>query len=134
MIKALFIDDNQNFRQGVITSLQEYFHDELCIYQAPDCKYASHLLKDQIFDLIMLDIRVSGENGLDLIPEIRARSKKHIPIIVLSNFELPEYEDYVLNAGADAYIAKCSDCFLSISGHISHLVMQNSDVSNLVLH
>lgn len=134
MLRALLIEDNPDFRHSVTQTLNDYFYDSLCIYQASDCTYAGNLLRNQQFDLVLLDIKVSGENGLDLIPLIRAVSGGSSNIIVMSNFDISEYEEYALNAGADGYIAKCSDCFLILPDLIGDLMMQKTDYHSLRLH
>lgn len=134
MLTALFIEDNPDFRHGVTETLNDYFNDSICIYEASNCQQASIMLRDQQFDLILLDLRISGESGLDMIPVIRALSRRRSTIIVLSSFDIPEYEKYVLDAGADAYIAKCSNCFLALSDHITRLMIQKTSQDSLHLH
>lgn len=55
-------------------------------------------------DLVILDLMLQGEDGLDLMREIR--SKNHIPIIILTG--MGETADMVigLELGADDYISK----------------------------
>jgi two-component system OmpR family response regulator len=61
-------------------------------------------LRQQTFDMIILDLNLKGEDGLDLLRELR--SGEDIPVIILS--ARGEHVDTVvgLELGADDYIAK----------------------------
>jgi two-component system OmpR family response regulator len=55
--------------------------------------------------LIILDLKLGGENGLDLLRSLRSRSE--IPIIIITGYHLGEIDRIVgLELGADDYLAK----------------------------
>ena len=60
--------------------------------------------KDQ-FDLLVVDIRLAGENGADVIREVRTRRFVQ-PILAVSADDTEETRDAALAAGANAFLAK----------------------------
>jgi len=58
-------------------------------------------------DLILLDLLLRKENGLDILAELKQSSKtKKIPVIVFTNFDTDESKDSALKLGAIDYIVK----------------------------
>jgi two-component system, OmpR family, response regulator len=62
------------------------------------------LLRSQVVDLVLLDLRLRGEDGMQLLRQLRAES--HIPVIILTG--RAEEADRVmgLELGADDYLTK----------------------------
>ena len=58
-------------------------------------------------DLVFMDIRLPGENGLDLTRKIKAKYKD-VTIAMLTNYDLAEYYEAAALCGADGYIVKDS--------------------------
>jgi DNA-binding NarL/FixJ family response regulator len=52
-----------------------------------------------------MDIRLPGESGLELTKRIK-ESHPHIAIIILTDYDLPEYREAARNGGADAFVPK----------------------------
>ncbi len=104
-IKVLLVEDSTLFRQLFKDTLQDRF-PSLQIYEARDGKEA--LLKVEILrpDLIFMDIRLPGENGLQLTPKIKARYP-NIIVIILTGYDLPEYRE-ASSLCADYFFSKDS--------------------------
>lgn len=60
---------------------------------------------DQHFDLILCDIRLEEENGLDIIKALK-QFRKTTPVIALTGLIGDEVVELVKKSGADSYIAK----------------------------
>ncbi len=58
-------------------------------------------------DLIFMDIRLSGESGLNLTKKIKAVFPD-IMIFVLTSYDIPEYREAAFRCGADKFIVKGS--------------------------
>lgn len=58
-------------------------------------------------DLILLDVQMPGQDGFDVISELKMDpALRHIPVIFITGEVLPEIESHCLEAGAADYIAK----------------------------
>lgn len=58
-------------------------------------------------DIVLLDILLPGENGLVILEKIKKNDKtKHIPVIMLTNFNEPERFAKAKKKGAADYLVK----------------------------
>jgi DNA-binding NarL/FixJ family response regulator len=106
MPRILIVEDNATFRQ----SLREILHSEfpsLDIIEASDGEEALQKVADLTLDLIFMDIKLPGENGLSVTKKIKARHPE-IPIVILTSYDLPEYREATKESKADHFISKGS--------------------------
>lgn len=97
----LVVDDDEL----VLFTLSEYLTEEgFRVSEANTCSVAHEFLEREKVDLIILDIRMPGEDGLSLIKTIRPQSQ--IPIIFLTGRDSNEDKVVGLELGADDYITK----------------------------
>ena len=99
--KILVIDDDRKLGELVSEYLSGYDFE---IRVALDGKEGRRLLESFIPDLLVLDVMLPGESGLDILREIR--TTKSVPVLVLT--ARGEEEDRIvgLELGADDYLAK----------------------------
>ncbi|MFI0431552.1 MAG: diguanylate cyclase [Candidatus Nanopelagicales bacterium] len=65
------------------------------------------LAREMVPDLILLDVQMPGQDGFDIISELKSDpTVRHIPVIFITAEVLPEIESHCLEAGAADYIAK----------------------------
>ncbi|KKT34951.1 MAG: Response regulator receiver protein [Parcubacteria group bacterium GW2011_GWA2_44_12] len=58
-------------------------------------------------DLILLDILMPGEDGIETLKKIKQRNdSREIPVIILTNFNDPEKRNAAKSAGAIDYLVK----------------------------
>jgi DNA-binding NarL/FixJ family response regulator len=57
--------------------------------------------------LVFMDIKLPGQNGLEVTREIKARYSE-IKVIILTSYDLPEYREAATNYGADYFLSKGS--------------------------
>ena len=97
----LVVDDEPHIREVVQYALER---EGSKVTLASNAKDAAHALSNQSIDLIVLDIMLPDENGLDLCRKYRA--KHDVPIVFLS--ARGEEVDRVLGLemGADDYLSK----------------------------
>ncbi len=61
-------------------------------------------------DIIMLDLRLPGMNGLALLRQLKANPEtRHIPVVVMTAYPEDYPREELLAAGCDAYIVKPID-------------------------
>jgi len=102
MAKILVIDDDDEFRK-MITVLLEL--NKFTVDTAEDGYKGLEKIKQNDYDLIILDVMMPGISGFDVCYTIRIKNPE-VPIILLT--AKGEKEDFVtgINAGANDYITK----------------------------
>ena len=65
-------------------------------------------IADDQFDLILMDIKMPGMNGMDATKQIRGKKSelKNIPIVAMTAYAMYGDKERLLQAGIDDYIAK----------------------------
>jgi DNA-binding NarL/FixJ family response regulator len=104
MLTTLIVDDNQAFRTELRTFLTASF-PAMLLTEAADGMDALHKIDALDPDLIFMDIHLQDENGLDLTKKIKSLYREII-IIVLTNYDLPEYREAAFAFGANYFVAK----------------------------
>jgi two-component system response regulator YesN len=104
--KTLIVEDSLPFQQILKRMLQEYF-PLMVIEDASNSKDALQKVDSFCPDLILLDIRLPDESGLELIQKIKKKCPDII-VIILTSYNLPEYREAAARYGADAFMCKGS--------------------------
>lgn len=78
------------------------------LVEASDAMTGLALIDTATFDVILMDLRMPGMDGLTAIARIRARSdaKAMVPIIVVTADTAPNLRDKCLTGGADEVLLK----------------------------
>ena len=97
----MIIDDDERLRLLLRKFL---ISNDFLVNDAKDTETAKILMNSIIFDLIVLDIMMPGQSGLEFLEEIRVKSK--IPILMLTAMSTPENRLDGLEGGADDYMTK----------------------------
>lgn len=106
-IKILLTDDNEYNRVVARDSLKSKANIE--IYEAENGQEAIDLLKENDFDLILMDVQMPIMNGLEATKHIRTNfqdAKQNIPIIALTASVMRGDLDKCIKAGMNSYIPK----------------------------
>jgi two-component system phosphate regulon response regulator OmpR len=101
----LVVDDDARLRN----LLRRYLSDSgFRVTGAADAKEARAQLASFAFDLIVLDVMMPGENGLDLTHALRTEpsSSGRVPVLLLTAMAEPEDRINGLERGADDFLAK----------------------------
>ena len=106
MFKTLIVEDNAPFRQLLREILCTRFPSTV-IWEAADGKEALKRVDTFPPDLMFIDIRLPGENGLELTKKIKTYHPKII-IIILTSYDLPEYREAAYQYGANYFFSKGS--------------------------
>lgn len=91
-------------RRG-LTALIETESDLAVCGEAASCQAALAAIHEHQPDLVIADIVLEGNDGLDLIKQMKARLPT-IPALVLSMYDETEYAERVLRVGARGYVCK----------------------------
>ncbi len=106
MHRVLVVEDSTIFRTLLKETLQSRF-PSIEILEAADGEEAMKEITAHPPDLIFMDVKLPGENGLDLTAKIKAKYPGMI-VIVLTSYDTPEYREAALKAKANHFLAKGS--------------------------
>ena len=129
MFKILIIEDNIKLRKRIKRILISKL-PFLSVAEASDETETFSEIKKKRPDLIIMDIRIAGENGLDLTKKIKKRYP-FIAIAINTNNDSPEYKTAAVQVGADYFLSKTSNTIndlLSLAESI--FLMGSEDTSN----
>lgn len=104
MVKTLIVEDNAVFRQSLANLLGQSF-PAMHIAEAGNREDAWHQVLAAKPDLVFMDIRLPGGNGLELTRSI-TRQYRDVVVIVLTSYDLPEYQEAALASGARHCLCK----------------------------
>ena len=104
-MRVLFVDDNEMNRKVVRGMLESA---EVAMTEAEDGETGLAILDASSFDVILMDLRMPGMDGLAAIRRIRGRQdeKAGLPIIVVTADNGPNIRGQALAAGADDLLHK----------------------------
>jgi len=106
MATILFVDDEPAARQNYSTILEHYGHD---VILASSVREAVDVLKSgRAIDLVLTDMRMGAESGLDMLREAK-RIVPEIEVIVLTGHADMENAIEAMKLGASDYITKETD-------------------------
>lgn len=96
----LVVEDDRVIREGIAEYLAEFG------YKVTEAKNGREAISkfNQDINLIILDIQIPFLNGIDVLKEIRKRSK--LPVLILTAFGNEEYKIEAFTNLADGYIEK----------------------------
>lgn len=102
--RVLIADDHAIFREGlrqIIAGIENYeVADEVENGLEVLCK-----IRNNKYDLVVLDISLPGRNGLDVLADIK-RHKPKLPVLILSMYPEEQFGLHALQAGAAGYLTK----------------------------
>ncbi|HYK90040.1 MAG TPA: response regulator transcription factor [Acidobacteriota bacterium] len=99
--KILVVDDEPQIRRVMRTTLSKHGYE---VIDARSGKDALARLREDLPDLVLLDLNLPGMGGLEACRIIRAGSE--VPIIILSVRNTERDKVQALDAGADDYVTK----------------------------
>ena len=103
MKTILVVDDMDPIRQLIELELKEDGYEVLTAANAQD---ALKLVQTEPLDLVILDIRMPGMDGLEALPRILGL-KEGLKVIL--NTAYSQYQESFMSWAADAYIIKSAD-------------------------
>src|SRR5260370_22704017 len=105
-IRILIADDHPVVRLGIKASLKPQ-RDMTVVGEACDGVEALALIKEQLPDVVLLDLRMPRMDGLDVVAELKASSLS-IKVIIMTTFESEADVCHSVKAGVRGYLPKDS--------------------------
>jgi two-component system, NarL family, invasion response regulator UvrY len=106
MIRILIADDHSVVRQGLQQIVSERMN-MVVAGEAANGQEALDLVRENDFDVAIIDIAMPGRGGLDILRDLKA-TKPDMRVIVLSIYPEEQYAVRSLRDGASAYLTKTS--------------------------
>lgn len=121
-MKVLTADDSALMRERIINQLNE-FRDDIQVIEASDGFEALDMIITHQPELAILDLRMPGLSGLDVLRKIKAIGSKS-RICILTSYPYPQYLEKCMEAGADYFLSK-SDDFGELNSALSDVIRIN---------
>lgn len=103
-IKILIVDDHTLVREGFAKML-ELEQEFVVVGQASECDNAIKQVGSLNPDIVLMDIRLPGTNGIETTKIIKEKFPK-VEVIILSMYDEDEYIFESIKAGASGYVLK----------------------------
>lgn len=103
-IRVLVADDHAVVREGIRHVLSEATGFEV-IGEALEGSEVMPLARTHRPDVVVLDITMPGESGLEILPRLRG-ALRDVKVLVLSMHDHPQYVMEAIRAGANGYVLK----------------------------
>jgi DNA-binding NarL/FixJ family response regulator len=106
MIRTLIVEDSSFYRQLLKEALASRF-PSMDISEAAEGKEVLEKVETHHPDLILMDIKLPGESGLDLTKKIKEQHPDII-VIMLTAYDIPEYREAAYQYKANYFLSKGS--------------------------
>jgi two-component system nitrate/nitrite response regulator NarL len=102
--RVVVADDHLPYREGIVRALAAHGGFEV-VAEAADGDEALHLIRELQPDLALLDVRMPGLDGVDIVHAL-AMHGPDVPVVMLSAFTELQLVESALEAGAAGYLDK----------------------------
>ncbi|MCK5506777.1 MAG: response regulator transcription factor [Thermodesulfovibrionia bacterium] len=104
MIKVLIVDDHAIVRRGV-REIAEGIPEVTLVDETGSGRQAFKMMSSCDYDILLLDISMPGESGLEILQQVKKNSRNS-RVIMLSMYSDEHYVIRALKSGASGYVTK----------------------------
>ena len=104
-IRILIADGHPVVREGLIAIFKSQ-KDIMVIAEAADGEQDCELCYQLCPDVLLLDLRIPGKNGFQVITDLMSRPAPRQRIVAMTTYASEEDRRRALKAGAEAYLVK----------------------------
>jgi DNA-binding NarL/FixJ family response regulator len=127
MVKVHIVDDSVLIRERLKFMISEIPGAELTGTDGSPLK-AGEAFKEKVPDVVILDIRMPGKSGIELLRDIK-KMKPSVVVIIFTNYPFPQYRERCIKAGADYFLNKSTE-FETINDIIKKIIRDSSSIGN----
>jgi DNA-binding NtrC family response regulator len=98
---VLIVDDEKVMRE----SLRDWLKDGYDVATAETGEQTIELIKNRDFDALLMDVRLTGKNGIEVLKEVK-QIKPQINTIIMTAYPSVELAVEAMKAGAKEYLVK----------------------------
>jgi DNA-binding NarL/FixJ family response regulator len=106
-MKVFIADDSSEIRKRIIAMLSDLENIEM-IREAENVQDAINSIHEFNPDVVILDIRMPGGSGIDVLKKIEKRNEAPV-VIMLTNYPHAQYRKKCMDAGADFFFDKSEE-------------------------
>jgi two-component system, NarL family, invasion response regulator UvrY len=106
MKRILIVDDHEVVRNGVKRAFDKQA-GSITFGDASTGQEAIRLVRDQDWDVVVLDISLGGKSGLEVLKELK-EMRPRLPVLILTMHSEEHFARRAFKAGASGYITKDS--------------------------
>ena len=106
-MKVLIADDSEYMRKSLTTLLSRIEGIEVT-GQAAEVSEAINKYQELKPDVVILDIRMPGGSGIDVLRHIKKDNVNSV-VIIVTNYPYPQYRKKCLELGANFFFDKSTD-------------------------
>ena len=121
----LVVEDNPKVASFIKRGLQE---ERYAVDLASDGEQGLYLAQTEKFDLIILDLMLPKQSGMDVLRAMR-KDRIHVPVLILTAKDSPQNKVEGLDAGADDYLTKPFG-FEELLARVRALIRRQSGLSS----
>jgi len=103
MIHILIVDDHAIVRRGLMQIMKE--EPDIEVSETADPREALRLVRENSWDMLVLDLDLPGKSGLELLKEIKIE-RPSLPVLILSVYPEEQFAVRTLKAGAAGFMSK----------------------------
>jgi DNA-binding NarL/FixJ family response regulator len=107
-MKVFIADDSSEIRKRIIAMLSDLAERIEMIGEAENVQDAINSIHEFDPDVVILDIRMPGGSGIDVLKKIKKKNEVPV-IIILTNYPYSQYREKCMEAGADFFFDKSGD-------------------------
>jgi len=106
MKRILIVDDHEVLREGVKRIFDKQV-GAIAFGEASSGPEALRLVREKDWDIVVLDLSLTGQNGLEVLKELK-QIRPRLPVLILSMHTEVQFARRAFKAGASGYITKDS--------------------------
>ncbi len=103
MKTILVVEDERNLRAMYAQELEAEGYEVIAV---PDANMAKTSFEENKIDLAILDLKLDGPSGIDVLQHL---AQRHRDVKIIINTAYPSYKSNFQTWSADAYVVKSSD-------------------------
>jgi DNA-binding NarL/FixJ family response regulator len=125
-MKVILADDSDLIRERLTEMLNMYKHAEIVgsLDNGTDALDSLRKLKP---DLAIIDLKMPGLTGIEVVNEIR-KEDKHVKIVILTFYSTEYYRNIAIKSGADFFFNKVDD-FEEVSMVVAGMLWKESTMN-----
>jgi DNA-binding NarL/FixJ family response regulator len=126
-MKVLVVDDSALLRERMVSMISE-LPEIAKIGQAQNASQALNSVHKLNPDVVILDIRLSEGNGIEVLQKIKKENSAPVTIM-FTNFPYAQYRKKCKEAGADFFFDKSTE-FHKITGVLEKIIQKSHVATN----